>query len=178
MEQVSITVDWDNLKTRISKEFSDETVLESLGRLGFSYDGFVGNSIQIKVPSWRATKDVQIQEDIIEEVARMLNYNTYEPVHLDDKITTTHIDPTIQKEQKLRHFFISQGFYDVYSYTFTHPDRNRYFQKEKNEIELSHPYSEDHSVMRSSLFDSLLSLAASQIREHDIFSFFESGSVF
>lgn len=175
---VSVTLDWENVKKRISKDFDDESILASLERLGFTYDGFVGNSIQIQVPSWRATKDISIQEDIIEEIARMLNYNTYDPVKLCEKITTVHIDPSIQTEQKLRQFFIRQGFFDAYTYTFTHPEKNNYFQKETTNIELSHPYSEDHSVMRAHLFDSLLTITAKQVREHDTLMFFESGTIF
>ena len=48
-------------------EISNDRVLETLRALGFGA-GFDGSLFHVEVPSWRATKDVTIKADIIEEI--------------------------------------------------------------------------------------------------------------
>ena len=44
-----------------------------LQRLGFEVV-FTGDTFSVKVPSWRATKDISIKEDIVEEIGRINGY--------------------------------------------------------------------------------------------------------
>lgn len=55
----------------------DETILNTLSALGFgiSLDGTV---FHVQVPSWRATKDVTMKADIIEEITRIYGYDNFD----------------------------------------------------------------------------------------------------
>lgn len=111
-------------------------------------------------------------------MARLQNYNTLPTPPLSDRVNTVVIDPTIRLEMQMSDYFTSQGLYDAYTYTFTSQERNAYFQEKKDQIEVTHSYSEEHAVMRRSLYDSLLILVQDHHREYGRFGFFESGSVF
>ena len=58
-------------------EISNEQILHTLTALGFSAS-FDGREFQVEVPSWRATKDVTIKADIIEEITRIYGYDNFQ----------------------------------------------------------------------------------------------------
>ncbi len=63
-------------------EIGNDQILSTLRSLGFGAE-FDGSQFQVEVPSWRATKDVTIKADIIEEITRIYGYDNFQ-------ITTTH----------------------------------------------------------------------------------------
>ena len=58
-------------------DISDEQITKTLVSLGFGVECESGN-YTVKVPSWRATKDVTIKADIIEEITRIYGYDNFE----------------------------------------------------------------------------------------------------
>lgn len=62
-------------------EIPDERILSTLHLLGFGAE-LKDGTFNVTVPSWRATKDVTIKADIIEEITRIYGYDNFE-------ITTT-----------------------------------------------------------------------------------------
>lgn len=55
-------------------EIPQEEANAILGRLGFAFT-IKNSQLTISVPSWRASKDINIKEDIAEEVARVYGYD-------------------------------------------------------------------------------------------------------
>ena len=62
-------------------DISNEQILNTLNALGFNAS-LSGETFTVHVPSWRATKDVTIKADIIEEITRIYGYDNF-------KITST-----------------------------------------------------------------------------------------
>ncbi len=58
-------------------EISNETIVKTLKSLGFEVE-LNGDSFKVTVPSWRATKDVTIKADIIEEITRIYGYDNFD----------------------------------------------------------------------------------------------------
>ena len=52
-------------------------ILESLE---FGVEEIAPRTFSVIVPSWRATKDVSIKDDLVEEVGRMIGYDSITPV--------------------------------------------------------------------------------------------------
>ena len=72
---VSVTIAHELLVGKIGTEIAEKSVTDILSRLGFEVS--LKNTLYtIKVPSWRATGDVSITEDIIEEISRHIGYET------------------------------------------------------------------------------------------------------
>jgi phenylalanyl-tRNA synthetase beta chain len=61
------------VRERLGAELSDEQILDILTRLGFGVSP-VGDAYDISVPSDRATKDIGIEQDLVEEVGRLYGY--------------------------------------------------------------------------------------------------------
>lgn len=57
-------------------EISNEEIVKTLESLGF--DVSLNGGFTVGVPSWRATKDVTIKADIIEEITRIYGYDNFE----------------------------------------------------------------------------------------------------
>ena len=78
-EKHTITVAHAFIEKRLGVTLAADFVQETLTRIGFTVQAKDGD-YHIVVPSFRATKDVQIKEDIVEEIARFFGYDTITPI--------------------------------------------------------------------------------------------------
>jgi len=76
---------YDNVELSFDKSFVDrytgieienDRIVKTLLSLGFGVEN-EGDSFKVSVPSWRATKDVTIKADIIEEITRIYGYDNF-----------------------------------------------------------------------------------------------------
>ena len=76
---------YDNVELTFDKSFVDrytgitienDRIVKTLSSLGFGVENS-GDNFKVKVPSWRATKDVTIKADIIEEITRIYGYDNF-----------------------------------------------------------------------------------------------------
>ncbi|MBQ2896869.1 MAG: phenylalanine--tRNA ligase subunit beta [Clostridia bacterium] len=74
-----ITIDFDkNFVNRYTGiEIDNQTIVKTLKALGFDVT-LNGDDFKVVVPSWRATKDVTIKADIIEEITRIYGYDNFD----------------------------------------------------------------------------------------------------
>ncbi len=77
---------YDNIKIDFDKNFvdryagieiSNDTIVNTLKALGFEV-ALDNNNFSVQVPSWRATKDVTMKADIIEEITRIYGYDNFD----------------------------------------------------------------------------------------------------
>lgn len=141
-----------------------------------------GEDLLVTVPTHRV--DVNLEIDLIEEIARMHGYN-----RVPD---TLPYGPSTQglktKEQSftagLRDLLAESGLYEVVTYSFTHP---RVFSQMnlpgdsplRDTVKIQNPLSEEHSVMRTIMLPGLLEiLARNYNRRVQNGAVFEIGRVF
>ena len=75
--------------------------------------------MEVQVPSWRASKDVSIQEDIAEEVARVYGYDRTPLTPLSANFRIAKKNPEITLRDLSLTYFSSQNYHEVYGYSFT-----------------------------------------------------------
>ncbi|MGH9645193.1 MAG: phenylalanine--tRNA ligase subunit beta, partial [Bryobacteraceae bacterium] len=75
---VVLPIDW--LDRKLGRAVPAEQVRRILESLEFRVDEIAPRVFSVFVPSWRATKDVSIKEDLVEEVGRMIGYDSIPPV--------------------------------------------------------------------------------------------------
>ncbi len=94
---------YDDVRLSFSKSFVDrytgieistDTIVRTLSSLGFEVK-VEDDEFSVKVPSWRATKDVTIKADIIEEITRIYGYDNF-----DIHTTATPLYPVRAAEEK------------------------------------------------------------------------------
>ena len=74
LQNITIEVSHEFIAKKLGRSIPVADVQRILTALGFEYHALNDVSFEVKVPSWRATKDVSIKEDIAEEVGRVFGY--------------------------------------------------------------------------------------------------------
>ncbi|MBH0029647.1 phenylalanine--tRNA ligase subunit beta [Pseudoalteromonas sp. SWYJZ98] len=160
----------------IGHHIEDAKVTDILTRLGL--DVKVENeSWSADVPSYRF--DIRIEEDLIEEVARVYGYNSIPNVAPTAKLKmTTHNEATIALS-KFRNTLVTRGYQEAITYSFVDPKAQAILHPECKAMVLPHPISIEMSAMRVSLMPGLLaSVAYNQNRQQPRIRLFEHGLKF
>lgn len=112
----------------------------------------------------QARVDVSIEEDLIEEIARIRGFDAI-PTALPRGLSALEPErPQIALERRMRSALAGQGFDEVVNYSFVAPAELAAFQAEQGAIAISNPLSVEQSVMRTTLFASLVPNVARSVR--------------
>lgn len=133
--------------------------------------------IEVTAPSYRF--DLQIEEDLIEEVARMIGYDKL-PQTPPQAPITARIRPEGQRSTfAVRHSLANLGYQETINFSFVEERWEHELAGNPNPIKLLNPIASQMSVMRSSLLGSLLQvLKFNQDRKAQRVRIFELGRVF
>lgn len=133
--------------------------------------------LKVSVPNRRL--DITIQQDLVEEIARIYGYD-----QLQETLPLMNVSGGLTMHQKarriVRHTLKDAGWNEVVTYSLIHPKKAEEFgilKKENEEaIQLSHPMSEEHAVLRKGLISSLVEVVKyNQARKITDHAFFEIG---
>ena len=140
------------------------------------------NGLMVTVPGHRP--DIAIEEDLIEEVARLHGYGRIPDTLPTGVMTSGSLPGTHLLARQVRSFLSRGGFYEVVTYSFHSP---RVFDRLgvpddnplRQTVNLQNPLSEEQSVMRTQLYPGLLDvLQRNSNRRNRDAAIFEMGRVF
>ena len=141
----------------IGVDLDTTTVCNILTSLGFTTT-VSGENIVVKVPSFRATKDVSIAVDLVEEVARMYGYDNIQP-----KNVIGALSPVEQQEEHLLEYdtklLLAEKFNlnEIHSYIWNDVKANKELNiKTKGYIKVLNSTVKDNDEIRSELVPTLL----------------------
>ncbi|KPQ30226.1 phenylalanine--tRNA ligase subunit beta [Halomonas sp. HL-93] len=171
-----ITLREARLEKALSKRLANNDVTDILQRLGFAVAESGGNWL-VDVPSWRF--DVAIEEDLIEEVARVHGYNNLPVRRPAARLSLRAADEAMLPLSQLRRQMVAQGFQEAITYSFVAPELQSAMLPEAVSPVLANPISADLSVMRASLLPGLVrALEHNLNRQQNRVRLFETGLVF
>jgi phenylalanyl-tRNA synthetase beta chain len=158
--------------------------VDALTRLGLPLtqtpgDGSPGNAgtITVTPPSYRF--DLKIEEDLIEEVTRMVGYDALPATPPQGPITALTRPETQRSSFGVRHQLAGQGYQETINFSFVDERWETELAGNTNPVKLLNPIASQMSVMRSSLLGSLLqALKFNQDRRAARVRVFELGRVF
>jgi phenylalanyl-tRNA synthetase beta chain len=148
----------------------------ALSRLGLAVSEGEG-SVTVTPPAYRF--DLQIEEDLIEEVARVVGYE-----QLPHTPPQAPITAKIRPEAQRGHFAVRRqlaqlGYQETINFSFVEERWERELAGNTNPIKLLNPIASQMSVMRSSLLGSLVAVLKFNLdRRADRVRLFELGRVF
>ena len=163
-QQLGLTIDADEVD-------------DILSRLGLSLVKRSSSGATWLAPSWRF--DLTIEQDLVEEVARIYGYN-----NLPTSTPTMALDlqPNPESQQQpgvFRSQLISRGYQEVITYSFVDPEVQALVDPGVTPVSLANPISADMAVMRTNLWSGLLSTAAYNLnRQQSRVRIFEMGQCF
>lgn len=157
----------------IGHVIADEQVTAILTRLGCHVE-FHGQQWQVTAPSWRF--DMEIEEDLIEEVARIYGYNNIPDVPVQAGLIMPEHREARLSLQRAKMLMVDRGYQEAITYSFVDPKTQALLHPEQPALRLPSPISADMSVMRLSLWSGLLeAVVYNQNRQQSRVRLFESG---
>ncbi len=130
----------------------------------------------LTVPSWRATKDISIPEDLVEEIGRMVGYASITP-----QAPAVLAEPTprnLQHDQHraIRAALVGQGFTEVSNYSFiSDADAAMFGYPTDKLLQVANPIVAEQKYMRPSLLPGIRRNLADNSRYFSDFRLFEIG---
>ena len=117
--KLTLEVPEDLINARFGQIIPTKDIKDILTRLQFGVE-YKKKIFTISVPSFRATKDISIPEDIVEEVARIYGYDNLTPSLPQVTLRQPILDVEHDTAKSVRFYLaLSQGYNEVYTYPFT-----------------------------------------------------------
>lgn len=166
-----------SLKKKIGIEYEKDNVKNILLNLGFKVED-KGSILTLTAPSWRP--DISIEEDIIEEIARIDGYENIVSIPLPKIDNLNNILDNKQRSfYRLSRVAASLGLTEAVTFSFMDSKKSILFADLKEELFLKHPISIELNYMRPSIIPNLLEAALkNQNRNIENIALFEVGSIF
>ncbi|PIZ04100.1 MAG: phenylalanine--tRNA ligase subunit beta [Gammaproteobacteria bacterium CG_4_10_14_0_8_um_filter_38_16] len=156
-----ITLEKNEIERILGVDIQNEKVENILKSLDMSVKS-VQNGWEVLPPSFRF--DVTLPIDLIEELARMINYNT---ISMQPMIAPLAMHPKKEArvcDKQVRHFLVSHDYHEAMTYSFISPELHALFAPNKEPMVLKNPLSQDLSVMRVSILPGLLQALTMNVR--------------
>lgn len=172
-ECANILLRREKLDRLIGHTIADNDIGDILRRLGCEVtqgDGFW----QAKAPSWRF--DIAIEEDLVEEVARVYGYNNIPNVPVQAGLVMTSHREAHLSLKRVKAMLVDKGYQEAITYSFVDPKIQALLHPGVEPLLLPSPISIDMSAMRLSLWTGLLAAVVyNQNRQQSRVRLFESG---
>jgi len=159
----TIPVDVNKINKIIGINLSKDEYITHLLKLRFTVD----NNL-VKVPSFRG--DVKTNNDLAEEVARIIGYNNILPLEI--KIPNSKKKDDYEVEKKIRLFLLDKGFYEVINSPFVN-------LVSEGAITVDNPLDSNRGFLRTNIVNSLIdNLLYNERRQKDSIKLFEISDVY
>jgi phenylalanyl-tRNA synthetase beta chain len=135
------------------------------------------NDWVVEIPVYRF--DLKIEDDLIEEIARIFGYNKIkESSEISTKILTTSNFSLINNE-KIANQLCARDYQEVITYSFVDEKLDKLITNKVNNLKLKNPLSSEFAVMRGSIWPGLLQAAArNTARQNERVRLFEVGKIY
>lgn len=161
----------------LGSKVSTKQIESVLKTLGFTITKKTHDSLKVRPPLHRL--DVKIEEDVIEEVGRYLDYNSLPKTGPVLQLAPAPTKDAIRLRPMIFSTLTAAGWTEVMQLSFTNAQHlNLIGKTEKDHMRLVNPMSEDQAFMRSELLSSLVVLAEKHLRQGVTPKLFELAHVF
>ena len=121
-DQISLTFDKAFVDRYTGIEIANDTIVKTLTSLGFRTK-LDGDVFSVVVPSWRATKDVTMKADIIEEITRIYGYDNFDIHTANAPLYPVRADIEKTVEDRIKDILVKRfSLHEVHSYVWAYHD--------------------------------------------------------
>ena len=166
----------DRIGRVLGIRIGDDDVSAMLARLGMTAtttdDGWT-----VAPPSWRF--DVAIEEDLIEEVARVYGYDEIPEQPETGALTFKPLTETRVPVERAIELLVDRGYQEVVTYSFVDRASQTLLDPAAEAVRLANPISSEMSDMRTSLWPGLIQACGQNLkRQQSCVRIFEQGLKF
>lgn len=171
---IALPLPW--LERKLGRVIAAEEVRRILESLMFQVETLDLDTLSVTVPSWRATKDISIKEDLVEEIGRMVGYASIVPTA---PLTPARVPPSSPSRiffHRVRDEAVAHGFTEVHNYSFVSEEAARAFSFDSDRhVQVLNPIAANQNLLRNSLLPGILQNIRDNARHFDSFRLFEIG---
>ena len=148
---LKIRLNLDKVENLLGVKVSKKDATKFLTSLGFIVD----DSLLVIVPTIR--RDVEVEEDLIEEIGRLIGYDNIPSQQPFGLVGASKIDDNLAVTNKVKTIFEGLGFTEVYNVSFVgESDITKFGVNPAGYLELENPLSVDLKYLRKDLMINLL----------------------
>ena len=174
----TITLDFDRryVDRYTGIDIPIERIVTTLKGLGFKVS-VDGDNFSVVVPSWRATKDVTIKADIIEEITRIYGYDNFEVFTSVSALAPVRKEVLKSDEDRMKDILVkSYRQHEVHSYIWSDEAKNADLGiKTPENVRIINAQTPDHQYLRVSMIPTLLAFVKENKSYSESFGIFEIG---
>ena len=175
LKEEQIILDKKTLSIYMGRTLEDEEVKNILEKLGFKVE-IENNYYDVTVPTFRATKDIKIKEDLIEEIARIYGLENFIPKPLKLDLTVKEHETIFNQEYEVKRLLAEKyNMHEVHSYIWYDTDLLKELNIEKDNIKILG--KETNNILRDDLSLSLMNIVRENFKNYANFKIFEIGTV-
>lgn len=174
-----VETSYEKIVKVLGHELSSDKVMSIFEALGFGVERSSG-LLKVQVPSWRATKDIECEADLIEEIGRIVGYDHISPLAPALAVAPVRLTPAQTMHRKIKDFMSLHGeAHEVITYPLVGENLLKRAGMDKlNAKVLVNALSKDHDRMRPSMLPSFLEAIAKNAKNSENFNLFEIGRVY
>lgn len=180
-EEKKINLRIEKVNKLIGFDLSGQEIADLLNRLEIP-SSVKGDFIDVKIPSFRL--DLEIEEDLIEEIARLYGYHNIVPKPLEGSLTVGGRSDIRNLSIRIKRILLSMGYNEFMTYSFVSPSNFDKLNLEednklRNVVKIINPLGEEYSIMRTTLISNLLDvLSKNEHKGNENVAGFEIGNTF
>ncbi|HHY37040.1 MAG TPA: phenylalanine--tRNA ligase subunit beta, partial [Firmicutes bacterium] len=177
---VQISFKPERVEELLGMKIPAEEIKDILTRLEFEVEGT--GPFRVTVPTFRP--DVELEHDLVEEVARIYGYDRIEGTMLQGTLTPARRFAGQKLEDRIKDLLAGWGLTEIVTYSFYSPRYWDFLRLPQDHplrrgIPLQNPLSEAQSVMRTTLLPSMIETLAGNLKHKNTdLAFFEVGRIY
>ena len=175
LEEGHITLHKKLLNIYIGRILSDDIVINILEKLGFIVIANT-DTYEVTVPTYRATKDISIEQDLIEEIARMYGLENFAPKPLKLDLTITEHETIYNQEYEVKKLLaLKYDMHEVNSYIWYDTETLKKLGIAKTGVKLLG--KSENNILRDDLSLSLMNIVDLNFKNYNKFNIFEIATI-
>ncbi|MEY8444742.1 phenylalanine--tRNA ligase subunit beta [Enterococcus ratti] len=177
VKAVSVSITLSRINRYLGTKLTIKEVNEIFKALGFEYQ-IEGEDYTVIVPPRRW--DIQIEADLVEEVARIYGYDRLPSTLPSGETVLGSLTYKQAATRKVRNLLEGSGLSEAISYALTTEEKSRQFRTKKSVVtRLDWPMSEERSVLRMNIVSGLLDNVSYNVARKNLnVALYEIGRIF
>ena len=175
---VTLTFDQKFVDRYTGISIDGDTIVKTLTSLGFCVE-HSGDEFSVKVPSWRITKDVTMNADIIEEITRIYGYDNFEINTTRSPLYPVRMSKVKSDEERIKDLLVKKfALHELHSYVWAYSDELKALGiPVEDNVKLANATNPNIQTLRNSIIPTQLCQVKLNTAYSPEFGIFEIGRV-
>ncbi len=176
--EISITFNKSYVDKYTGINITEERIVKTLSALGFGIEKN-GDDFTVSVPSFRATKDVTIKADIIEEITRIYGYDNFSIITTRSPLKPVNSSPVRSQSNEIKDILVKHfNLHEVHSYIWGDVRKYKKLGIEvEDNVKVLNIESSDNGTLRNSMIPTLLQAVSENKDYGESYGIFEIGRI-